>query len=247
MSKGSTIGVIQADDSSDTVKRSVFDAVRQAVERSEGTLQTGNIGSLDDCDVLVTIGTSQLRRAVRNSVSGPILCVDGPPGIESIDSTKFEGALERLFRNEQSIRSYPVFVPRLPSTEFPPLVLDVTLVTTEPATISEFGVDCRSRTKESVRADGITVAPPAGSHGYSLAAGGPVVDATLDAVVVTPIGAFITADRTWVLPEEEVSITVLREEEPVSIYVDGVHAGEIPPQTPMRLTRSGSISVLSID
>lgn len=54
------------------------------------------------------------------------------------------------------------------------------------------------------RSDGIIVATPTGSTGYSLAAGGPILDADLNALIVNPICPFTLSNRPLVITGEDV-------------------------------------------
>ncbi len=59
------------------------------------------------------------------------------------------------------------------------------------------------------RADGLIIATPTGSTGYSLAAGGPILDVDLSAMVVTPVSPFTLSHRPLVISgESKVSITI---------------------------------------
>lgn len=81
-------------------------------------------------------------------------------------------------------------------------------------------------------ADGIIIATPNGSTAYSLAAGGPILSPDLEAFVVTPICPHTISNRPIVLmPQEELQIRYMSDEETVEVTYDGLghfpmHPGE---------------------
>ncbi len=60
----------------------------------------------------------------------------------------------------------------------------------------------------SFRADGIIIATPTGSTAYSLAAGGPILDADMSAVIITPVCPFTLSNRPLVTSGQVVTLTV---------------------------------------
>ena len=72
------------------------------------------------------------------------------------------------------------------------------------------------------RADGLILATPTGSTAYNLSAGGPVVHAELDAIVVTPICPFMLESRPVLLDSEHKFTTqLLAPAGQVKVLVDG--------------------------
>lgn len=72
-------------------------------------------------------------------------------------------------------------------------------------------------------ADGIIIATPCGSTAYSLAAGGPILAPSIEAVVITPISPHTLSNRPIVVnPEEEITIEYISEHEIAEISYDGI-------------------------
>jgi NAD+ kinase len=80
----------------------------------------------------------------------------------------------------------------------------------------------------SVRCDGLVVATPAGSTGYNLANGGPVMAWGVEGFLVSFIAPHsLTARALVVAPGDRLTIHN-RSHEPLDVAVDGRPAGEIP-------------------
>jgi NAD+ kinase len=81
------------------------------------------------------------------------------------------------------------------------------------------------------RADGLIVATPTGSTAYSMAAGGPILDPEMEAVIVSPICPFTLSNRSLVLPSKPaLLLTVAREQRSgVLLTVDGQDIFDLEP------------------
>jgi NAD+ kinase len=74
----------------------------------------------------------------------------------------------------------------------------------------------------SYRADGLIVATPTGSTAYSLSAGGPVVEPTVQALLISPISPHTLSNRPVVLrPEAVVRIVVAERQKDAILTIDG--------------------------
>ncbi|HEY1834740.1 MAG TPA: NAD(+)/NADH kinase [Solirubrobacteraceae bacterium] len=81
----------------------------------------------------------------------------------------------------------------------------------------------------SVRCDGLVVATPAGSTGYNLANGGPVMAWGVEGVVVSFISPHSISARALVVAPKD-SLTIYnRSAEPLDVAIDGRPVGEIAP------------------
>lgn len=72
------------------------------------------------------------------------------------------------------------------------------------------------------RGDGLIISTPTGSTGYSLAAGGPILEPTLDAVVITPMCPQCLSERSLVVrPEREIQVRMVGDHGDVFLTLDG--------------------------
>jgi NAD+ kinase len=81
----------------------------------------------------------------------------------------------------------------------------------------------------SVRCDGLVVATPAGSTGYNLANGGPVMAWGVEGYVISFIAPHSISARALVAAPDDRLTIENRSREPLDVAVDGRPAGEIPP------------------
>jgi len=75
----------------------------------------------------------------------------------------------------------------------------------------------------SYRCDGLIIATPTGSTAYSMAAGGPILDPEMEAVILNPICPFTLSSRPLVLPSRQALVITVAEEQRsnVLLTVDG--------------------------
>jgi NAD+ kinase len=92
-----------------------------------------------------------------------------------------------------------------------------------------------------VKADGLIIATPTGSTAYNLAAGGPIVQPTVDAIILTPIAPHTLTNRPVVIPATS-SVRVqpnMEERDEVFVTFDG--------QTGFQLQAGDEITVSRAD
>jgi NAD+ kinase len=108
-----------------------------------------------------------------------------------------------------------------------------------------------------VKADGLIIGTPTGSTAYNLAAGGPIVQPTVDALLITPIAPHTLTNRPIVIPAtSHVRVQPnMNERDEVSITFDGQIGYELKAgdevivqraNTPMRLIKPSTRSYFEI-
>ncbi len=167
-----------------------------------------------DAELLVTVGEDALIDCAARADSRPIV----PVGLEtplSPSRRQVTEILHQLSAQPPTVDVRPLSVTTGGTVS--KAVFDTTLVTTEPARISEYAVSVDGRAHATFRADGVVVATPLGSSGYGRAAGGPVL-APETGLAVVPVAPFATIADTWVV-EPPLSVRVKRDDS-VTVLAD---------------------------
>jgi len=104
-------------------------------------------------------------------------------------------------------------------------------VTTEPAPGEYTDLGC-------YRSDGLVIATPTGSTAYSMAAGGPILDPEMEAVIVSPVCPFTLSNRPLVLPSRQNLLVTVEKEQRSSIVltVDGQDTFDLEPEDTITVT-----------
>lgn len=149
------------------------------------------------CDVVISVGgDGSMLNAAKNTVDygKPILCINAGrlafmAGLESNELSLLKNLIDgnytidkRMLLDVKVIRNGIVI-----SEDH--CINDVVLARGAMLKITDIDVDCDGKRINAYRADGIIVATPTGSSAYSLSAGGPVINPSMEAIVVTPICA----------------------------------------------------------
>ncbi|RQG97193.1 NAD(+)/NADH kinase [Natrarchaeobius chitinivorans] len=196
--------------------------------------------------VVVADGESNLSAVTRADPGAPVLPVGDVPGIPSVDSEDVTRALEMILEGEAIVRTHPVLGVETPGGNDERALFDVSLVTAEPAQISEYGVSSRDESIAQFRADGVVAATPAGSHGYASTVDGPLLSPSLDGVAVVPIAPFKTQIHRWVLPADDLVLSVERDADPVVVCVDDRIVERVPAGDHVSITPNGSLSTFAV-
>jgi NAD+ kinase len=107
-----------------------------------------------------------------------------------------------------------------------------------PTCVLELEID--GEVVDQYRGDGLIIATPTGSTGYSMAAGGPILHPGIEAIVVNPICPMSLSSRAVVVPpRSQLSVWPLGEtSRRVKLWKDGAHATQLEPGDRAMVQRS---------
>jgi NAD+ kinase len=201
-----------------------FEAAVELSARAAGWCQLRSIGhwqaqagelpvllrELPTTDVLVVLGgDGTFLRAARAvaEVDVPLLGINlGKVGfLSKVEANELETVLEHIVAGEYTIDERMVLEGRVlrgggvGDDERHIALNDVVVARGALARVCRLDVSIDDSHLATFIADGLVVASPTGSTGYSFSAGGPIVDPVSRNLVVTPIAAYLSAIRSIVV------------------------------------------------
>jgi len=203
------------------------------------------------CDLIVVLGgdgtlIGTAGRIAQAGVSVPILGVNFgslgflteitlPELYDSLESV-LEGEAEideRMMLQARTVRSGTVVADRA-------VVNDAVITKGALSRIIDLSVSVGDEVVMQVRADGLIVATPTGSSAYNLAAGGPIVHPSVDAVLLTPIAPHMLTNRPVVLPASSRLCVrpLMNGKEDVFLTLDGQSGYALQAGDTIEITRS---------
>ncbi|AHF98984.1 ATP-NAD kinase [Halostagnicola larsenii XH-48] len=244
------VGVVDADPDSAANEDRLVDSLETLLDEYDGSVVTGHAETVREADpsFVVAFGDEALFDVLQSAewAETPVLPVDCSSGAVGIRRTALVDATKTVLEGDARVCEQPLLEVRIGDGEGQRALSDITLATDEPARISEYGIESRGESIDQFRADGVVVATPSGSHGYANAVDGPILSAAIEAVVAAPIAPFDTHTDRWVLPDEDLSLSIERDEDAVAVSVDGRTLETITADTRVHITADGSLSTFAI-
>jgi NAD+ kinase len=222
--------------------RALIEAARRAgvelrFSRSEAA-KHGTEASADELDVAVDLcvvlgGDGTILSALRHyaDTNVPVFALNyGEVGfLATIDPNGVEADFARAFAGEFETMQLPGISAGRPEANWTAFN-DVSVHRKAGLRVADLGYALAGEEIGRVRCDGLVVATPAGSTGYNLANGGPILAWGVEGFVVSFIAPHsLTARALVVAPSDELTINNASKEEPVDVFVDGRPVCELPP------------------
>jgi NAD+ kinase len=207
-------------------------------ESRKHALEAGDCVELDaplskDVDLCLVLGgdgtiLSGLRHYAGTGV--PVFAVNyGEVGfLATIDPDGLSSAFDRAFAGEFDTLPLPTVVVRRGQGDWL-AINDVSVHRRPGSRVADLAYKLGGEEVGRVRCDGLVVATPAGSTGYNLANGGPVLAWGVEGYVVSFIAPHsLTARALVVSPDDVLTVVNVSREEPVDVHVDGRPSCRLP-------------------
>jgi NAD+ kinase len=177
-------------------------------------------------DLAVALGgdgtiLAAMRRYARRGV--PVFAINfGAIGfLATVERDDLDAGIRRALRGEFDVLDLPALELRTPQGDFL-AVNDVSFHRRADLRVAELGYSVLHDQVGEVRCDGLVIATPAGSTGYNLANGGPVMAWGVEGFVVSFIAPHTLSARALVVaPDDELQVANNSDEDPVDVTTDG--------------------------
>ena len=210
----------------------------------EDTL-AGKIGVEDEmvplsqmkADFLITIGGD--GTILRTCISvpkpePPILAINmGVRGfLTEVEPRNACEAVEEILKGNYKIEKCAKLAVTVGEHALPDALNDVVISAGEPSKILDTQICKDGKPILKIQADGLIVATQTGSTGYSIPAGGPVLDPVVDAFVITPICS-LTVFHSLVFPANSTITFNVVEPKEMFVLIDGNYRKLVSTKEPM--------------
>jgi NAD+ kinase len=146
--------------------------------------------------------------------------------LATVEPENIDDGIRRAFSSDFELLRLPGIVLELHG-EQQTAINDIAIHRKVGERVAELAYALDSEEAGSVRCDGLVVATPAGSTGYNLANGGPVMAWGVEGFVVSFIAPHSMSARALVVAPEDRLTVHNRSREPLDVAVDGRPVGEI--------------------
>jgi NAD+ kinase len=191
-------------------------------------------------DAIVTIGgDGTVLWAQQKAPDTPVLGINmgGKGFLADVDRAEARKALGKLLRGELEVRERSKLAVKIGGKRLPDALNEVVVRAASISHILAYRVLVDGEVLEVTRGDGVIIATPTGSTAYSLAAGGPIVDLRIDALVVTPICALRPYAVPLVVPgDSRIEIEITRRD--ATVIVDSQFTANAGPRDKLIFYRS---------
>jgi NAD+ kinase len=181
-------------------------------------------------DIVITIGgDGTILRALR-VVDKPIFAINsgGMGFLSEIEGKYSIEGLKKLIDGNYNIEERSKLKTFLDGNRLPDAANEVTIQSAKIAKIMYYQILVENELLETIGADGVILSTPTGSTSYALSVGGPILDPSVNAILIAPIAPFRLSARPWVVPlNKKINVKVLPKSKETKIVIDGQYSKNV--------------------
>lgn len=175
-------------------------------------------------DIVITVGGDGTILRALEKIDKPIFAINsgGMGFLTEVESKYAISGLKQIIDGKYNVEERAKLKVIVDGKRLPDAANEVTVQTSRIAKIMYLKIFVEDELIETLGADGVIVATPTGSTSYALSAGGPILDPSVNAMVIAPLAPFKLSARPWVIPlEKKVGIKLFGKSKESKIVIDG--------------------------
>jgi NAD+ kinase len=192
-------------------------------------------------DIVVTIGGDGTILRALEKIEKPIFAINsgGMGFLTEVESKYAMSGIERLINGEYNVEERAKLKVIVDEKRLSDAANEVTVQTSRIAKIMYLKIFIDNELIETFGADGVIIATPTGSTSYALSAGGPILDPSVNAMVIAPLAPFKLSARPWVVPlDREIGVEIFGKSKESEIVIDGESALSVNQKSKIIITGS---------
>jgi NAD+ kinase len=194
-----------------------------------------------NADIIVTIGGDGTILRALNYIEKPIFAINsgGMGFLSEVESKYSLDGLNRIIEGKYNVEERAKLKVLVDGKRLPDATNEVTIQTAQIAKIMYLQLFVENELLETLRADGVILATPTGSTSYALSVGGPIMDPSVNAIIIAPLAPFRLSARPWIVPlEKKIGIKILPKSKKTKIVIDGQYSDNITTESNIVITGS---------
>jgi NAD+ kinase len=195
----------------------------------------------EKADIVVTIGGDGTILLTLEQIDKPIFAINsgGMGFLAEVESKYAIEGLQRVIDGNYNIEERAKLKIILDGKRLADATNEVTVQSDRIAKILYLKIFVDDDLIETMGADGVIVATPTGSTSYSLSVGGPIMDPTVNAMIIAPLAPFKLSARPWIIPlEKNVRMRLLAKSKETKLVIDGRDAKSVTSESDIVVTGS---------
>lgn len=192
-------------------------------------------------DVIVTIGGDGTIIKALQEIDKPIFAVNsgGMGFLSEVESKYALEGLQRVIDGRYTIEERAKLKVLFNGERTTDATNEVTLQTARIAKIMYFHLFVEGELLDTLGADGVIIATPTGSTSYALSVGGPIMDPSVNAMVIALLAPFRLSARPWVIPlQKRIRVSILPKSKETKLVIDGDYTLDVSHKDDVVITGS---------